>query len=92
MYYINWRQNGYNVDMASNIYSQYTADGHSGLMRRSTPQGRTAQPETRMIRTNITTSRAAKKIIKQKADALNMSFSAYLELAGILYTPELQKR
>jgi ribosomal protein L14E/L6E/L27E len=45
-----------------------------------------------MIRTNITTSRAAKKIIKQKADALDMSFSAYLELAGVLYTPELQKR
>lgn len=44
-----------------------------------------------MIRTNITTSRQAKAIIKSKAQKMGMSFSAYLELAGILYTPELVK-
>lgn len=77
--------------MAHNIYRQHHVDGTSELRRRITPQGRTAQPETRMIRTNITTSRAAKKVIKAKAAALGMSFSAYLELSGMLYTPELLK-
>lgn len=45
-----------------------------------------------MIRTNITTSRQAKEIITGKAREMGMSFSAYLELAGILYTPELLKQ
>jgi hypothetical protein len=42
-----------------------------------------------MIRTNITTSREAKAIIKRKAELIGLSFSAYIELSGILYTPEL---
>ena len=82
----------YNSSMASNVYTQFTADGKSGLMRRSKKQGRIAlPPEMKMIRTNITTSRQAKKIITAKACKMGMSFSAYLELAGLLYTPELLK-
>jgi hypothetical protein len=78
--------------MASKTFNQSTADGKKILMRRSTKQGRISLPaEMKMIRTNITTSREAKKIIKEKAQAMNMSFSAYLELAGILYTPKLLK-
>lgn len=78
--------------MASNTFRQSYVDGSSGLMRRSTKQGRTPLPEgMKMIRTNITMSREAKKIITEKAKRLGMSFSAYLELAGILYTPELVK-
>ena len=78
--------------MAAKVYVQRYADGTKSLMRRSTPQGRTPMPaEYKMIRTNITTSREAKKIITAKARKMGMSFSAYLELAGILYTPELVK-
>ena len=75
------------LSMASNNFIQYTADGKSGMMRRSKKQGRNnLPPEMKMIRTNITTSREAKKIITRKAQAMGLSFSAYLELAGILYT------
>jgi hypothetical protein len=78
--------------MAHKTYRQYYANGTSEIMRRSTPQGRTALPaEDKMIRTNITTSRTAKKIITAKARKIGMSFSAYIELAGMLYTPELLK-
>jgi predicted metalloendopeptidase len=76
--------------MASNIYTQHYVDGSSRSRRRREKQGRKPIPEElKMIRTNITTSRIAKKIIKQKAQAMGLSFSAYLELSGILYTPEL---
>jgi hypothetical protein len=76
--------------MAHNIYTRYTITGSAQYSRKGT-QGRKPSPETRMIRTNITTSREAKKIITEKARAVGMSFSGYLELAGILYTPELVK-
>ena len=76
--------------MASNTFRQHYADGSSGLMRRSTKQGRTALPESmKMLRINITMSREAKKIITIKAHKMGMSFSAYVELSGILYTSEL---
>ena len=75
--------------MASKVYTQHYADGTSSLVRRNAAQGRKPCPELRMIRTNITTSREAKKIIQDKAKSMGISFSAYLELAGILYTPEL---
>ena len=76
--------------MSALIYLQHYADRTKSLMRRSTPQGRTPLPaDCKMIRTNITTSREAKKTITAKARKMGMSFSAYLELAGILYTPEL---
>jgi len=47
--------------------------------------------ELKMVRTNITMSRKAKEIIRQKAQEMGMSFSAYLELSGILYTPKSLK-
>lgn len=78
--------------MASNIFWQRYADGSSGLMRRSIKQGRTALPEgMKKIRTNITISKESKEIITEKAKKLGMSFSAYVELSGVLYTPELLK-
>ena len=78
--------------MASKTYIQDYADGKHELVRRSKPQGRHKKHENmKMIRTNITTSREAKIIIQRKARLMGMSFSAYLELSGILYTPELLK-
>ena len=77
--------------MASNKYHRVTVDGKTTWYSRKGTQGRKPSPETRMIRSNITTSRAAKKIITEKAKAMGMSFSGYLELAGILYTPEFVK-
>ena len=78
--------------MSPNVYHQRYVNGSSELMRRSIKQGRKPlHKELKMIRTNITTSRQAKKIITSKAQKMGMSFSAYLELAGILYTPELLK-
>ena len=76
--------------MASKIFTQSFVDGSTCVMRRSVNQGRPAKPkEYRMVRSNITTSRQAKQVIKNKARQMGLSFSAYLELAGILYTPEL---
>jgi hypothetical protein len=78
--------------MSALIYRQHYADNTSALKRRAVKQGRTPLPvEMKKIRTNITTSREAKKIITAKARKMGMSFSAYLELAGVLYTPELLK-
>ena len=79
--------------MASNIYTQHYTNGSSDLRRRIRRQGRTPQPkELKMVRINVTMSPAAVLIIQKKAKLLNMSFSAYLELSGILYTPELLKQ
>lgn len=76
--------------MANNIYRQHYTDGTNRLVRRSKKQGRRNIPEeAKVIRVNITMNRSAKIVILRKAKLLNMSFSAYLELAGILYTPEL---
>jgi hypothetical protein len=76
--------------MSANVYTQHFVDKPPELRRRRIRQGRTPKPEKlKMIRTNITTSREAKKVIKGKAKSFGMSFSAYVELACILYTPEL---
>lgn len=74
--------------MASNIYTRDTIDGPVQYQRKGT-QGRKPQDkELLMLRKNITVSAQGRKVIQEKARGMNMSFSAYLELAGILYTPK----
>lgn len=72
--------------MASKTYAQATVTG-TIIMRRSTPQGRRRKPEElRKIPVLITMTREGKRLAKQKAKQMNMSLSAYLDLAGTLFS------
>jgi len=71
--------------MASNTYTQQFADGTSQLYRRGTKQGR---PKSLEVDKAVCVSLAPSSllVIDRKAKQMNMSRSAYLELAGVLFT------
>lgn len=77
--------------MASNIYTRNTITGPVKHQRKGTQGRKPKDKELLMKRKNITMSGPGMDVIKRKAKMLNLSFSAYLELAGVLYTPESVK-
>jgi len=68
--------------MASNTYRVGDT-----LYKRSIKQGRREKPaEIKKVYKMTMVTPQAKKIIEEKARKLNMSYSAYVELAGVLFS------
>lgn len=73
--------------MASNIYTQHTVGGGSHLAKRSTKQGCPIKPtEIKKVYKMTMVTPQGKKAITAKAKAAGMSYSAYVELAGTLFS------
>ncbi len=72
----------YNNNMTSNIYRVGNV-----LYKRSAKQGRKLKPvEIKKVYKMTMVTPQAKKIIEEKARKMNMSYSAYVELAGVLFS------
>ena len=57
------------------------------LYKRSIKQGRREKPaEIKKVYKMTMVTPQAKKIIEEKARKMNMSYSAYVELAGVLFS------
>ncbi len=80
---------GFGVILSYGIqYQQYYADGTSRVLRRLKKQGAPAKPlECRKVYKTYTMTKQSLPIILEKAKSMNMSVSAYIELAAVLYNP-----
>ena len=72
----------YNNGMASNTYRIGNV-----FYKRSVKQGRREKPsEIKKVYKMTMVTPQAKKIIEEKARQMNMSYSAYVELAAVLFS------
>lgn len=73
--------------MGHNIYQRKTVDGTMTTYTRKGTQGAHKKPnEIKKVYKMIMVTPQAKRIIEEKAKAMNMSYSAYVELAGVLFS------
>jgi len=72
--------------MASKVYTRQYVDGTEQTFQRDN-QGRKPLPkEIKKVYKMTMVTPQAKKIIEEKAKQMNMSYSAYVELAGVLFS------
>lgn len=71
--------------MASNIYTQHTADGRHHLARRAVKQGRPARSGVGKRSVGVSMTEREQDRIAEKARELDMSFSQYVVLACTLF-------
>jgi hypothetical protein len=74
--------------MAKVLYTQHLSDCTTKTMRRATKQGAPVKPvEIRKVYKTYMICPASLPIIEEKAKAMGLSISAYVDLAAVLYNP-----